>query len=66
MEKQTANHHNTMSRGPADESLTLPQRKGTRQRNKPPVNQQSKNSTTKQDRRWTTEVILESEDNIQT
>jgi hypothetical protein len=37
------------SRGPADGSLNLPQRKGVRQRNKPPVNQHSKNPAPKQD-----------------
>jgi hypothetical protein len=31
----------------ADGSLTLPQRKGTRQRNKPPVNQHRKKSNSK-------------------
>jgi hypothetical protein len=43
-EKQTANHH-SMGLGEAgvpDRTLTLPQRKGVRKRNKPPVNKQSK------------------------
>jgi hypothetical protein len=34
-------------------------------RNKPPVNKHSKNLTPKQDNWWTTELILEPEDNIQ-
>jgi hypothetical protein len=33
----------------AEGSLTLPQRKGTRQRKKPQINQQSENATPKQD-----------------
>jgi hypothetical protein len=37
------------SRGLADGSLTLSQRKGARLRNKPPVNQHSKNPPPKQD-----------------
>jgi hypothetical protein len=45
------------SRGPADGSLTLPQRKGTRQRNKPQVNQHTGNPTPKQDSWWVTELI---------
>jgi hypothetical protein len=54
------------SRGPADRSLNLPQRKGVRQRNKPPVNKHSEDPTPKQDSWWTTELIPEPEDNIQT
>jgi hypothetical protein len=56
----------TDSREPADGSLTLPHRKGMRQRNKPPLIKNSKNPTTKQDSWWATELILEPEDNIQT
>jgi hypothetical protein len=44
----------------------LPQRKGARQRNKPPVIKYSKNPTPKQDSWKATELIPESEDNIQT
>jgi hypothetical protein len=44
-------------KGPADRSLTLPQRKGPRQRNKPSVNKNSKNPTPKQDSWWTTKLI---------
>jgi hypothetical protein len=47
----------TDSSGLADRSLTLPQRKGARQRNKPPVNQNSENPTPKQDGCWATELI---------
>jgi hypothetical protein len=54
------------SRGPADGSLTWPQRKRVRQRNKLPVIKHSENPTPKQDSWWATELILESEDNIQT
>jgi hypothetical protein len=39
---------------------------GARQRNKPLVNKHSENPTPKQDSWWTTELILEPEDNIQT
>jgi hypothetical protein len=44
----------------------LLQRKGVRQRNKPPVNKHSENPTPKQDSWWATELIPELEDNIQT
>jgi hypothetical protein len=44
-------------REPADRSLTLPQRKRARQRNKPLVNKHSKNPTPKWDDWWTTELI---------
>jgi hypothetical protein len=44
------------SRGPADGSLTLPQRKGVRQRNKPLVNKHSKKPTPQQDSWWTIEL----------
>jgi hypothetical protein len=46
-----------IARGLADGSLTLPQRKRARQRNKPPVNQLSKNLTPKQNGWWATELI---------
>jgi hypothetical protein len=46
------------SREPADGSLTLPQRKGMRQRNKPPINQHSKIPTLNQDGWWPTELIF--------
>jgi hypothetical protein len=39
MEKPSANHHNTLTAGSHDRSLTLPQRKRVRQRNRPPINQ---------------------------
>jgi hypothetical protein len=45
------------SRELADGFLTLPQRKGVRQRNKPPINQHSKNPTPKQDGWWATELF---------
>jgi hypothetical protein len=45
------------SREPADVSLTLPQRKGMQQRNKPPVNKHGENPTPKQDDWWATELI---------
>jgi hypothetical protein len=54
------------SRGQADRSLTLPQRKGVRQRNKPQVIKHSENPTPNQDNWWAKELILESEDNIKT
>jgi hypothetical protein len=44
----------------------LPQRKGVRQRNKPPVIKHSENPTPKQDSWWATVLIPEPEDNIQT
>jgi hypothetical protein len=50
----------------ADRSLTLPQRKWVRQRNKPPVIKNSENPTPKQDSWWGTELILAPEGNIQT
>jgi hypothetical protein len=36
-EKQTANHHNTLTAEGADGTLNLPQRKGAEQRTKPPA-----------------------------
>jgi hypothetical protein len=36
-EKQTANHHNILTAERADGTLTLPQRQGVGQRNKPPA-----------------------------
>jgi hypothetical protein len=53
-------------RGLFDGSLTLPQRKEARQRNKSPVNKHSENPTPRQESWWTTELILEPEDNTQT
>jgi hypothetical protein len=53
-------------RGLANGSLTLPQRKGARQRSKPPVIKHSENTTQKQDSWWATELIMEPEDNMQT
>jgi hypothetical protein len=44
----------------------LPQRKGAKQGNKPPVNQQRENPTPKQKSWWAVELIPETEDNIQT
>jgi hypothetical protein len=46
-------------RGLANGALTLPQRKGVRQRNKAPVIKHSENPTPKQDSWWATELILE-------
>jgi hypothetical protein len=43
--------------GVADGSLTLPQRKEVKQRNKPPVNKHSK-PPQKQDSWWITELIF--------
>jgi hypothetical protein len=59
IEKQTASHHNILIAvvGGADGTLSLPQRKGARQRNKPPVNKHSEKPTPKQDSWWTTELI---------
>jgi hypothetical protein len=48
---------NTDSRDLADRSLTLPQIKGARQRNKTVVNKHSENPTPKQDSWWKTELI---------
>jgi hypothetical protein len=45
------------SRGLANGSLTLSQRKRARQRNKPPANQHRENPTPKQDDWWMTELI---------
>jgi hypothetical protein len=45
------------SRGQTDGALTLPQRKGVRQRNKTPVNKHSENPAPKQDGLWATEMI---------
>jgi hypothetical protein len=45
------------SRGQADRSLTLPQGKKFRQRNKPLVNKHSKKPTPNQDSWWTEELI---------
>jgi hypothetical protein len=45
------------SRGTADRSLILPQKKGMRQINNPPVNQHTKNATQKQDNWWATKLI---------
>jgi hypothetical protein len=57
VEEQTTNHHNTLTVGVAAEgSLTLPQGKGIRQRNKTLVNKQSKKTTPKQ-YKWTAELI---------
>jgi hypothetical protein len=39
--------------------MTLPQRKGVRQRKKPPINQYSENPTSKQDGWWATELTSE-------
>jgi hypothetical protein len=47
----------TNSRELADGSLTLPQKRGAKQRNKPPINQHSENPTPKQDSWWATELI---------
>jgi hypothetical protein len=44
----------------------LPQRKGARKRNKPPVIKHSGNTTLKQDRWWATELIPEPENNRKT
>jgi hypothetical protein len=41
----------------ADRSLTLPQRKGAGQRNKPPVNKYRENPISKQKSWWATELI---------
>jgi hypothetical protein len=41
----------------ADRSMTLLQRKGVRQRNKPPVNKHNEKTTPKQDSWWATELI---------
>jgi hypothetical protein len=46
--------------------MTLPQRKGVRQTNKPPVIKHSENPTPKWDSWWAKELIPEPEDNIQT
>jgi hypothetical protein len=54
--KQSSQHAD--SRGPADTTLTLPQRKGVKQRNKPPVNKYSKKPPPKWDSWWTTEMIF--------
>jgi hypothetical protein len=45
------------SRGVVDGSLTLPQRKGVRQRNKPLINKYSGKPPPKQDSWWTIELI---------
>jgi hypothetical protein len=45
--------------------LTFPQRKGVRQRNKPPVIKHSENPIPKKDSWRATELIPEPEDNIQ-
>jgi hypothetical protein len=45
------------SRGPADGSLTLLQRKRVRQRNKTPVSKHSENPTPKQDSWWATKLL---------
>jgi hypothetical protein len=47
----------TDRRRPCGGSLTLPQRKEVRQRNKPPVNKNSEKPNPKQDSWWTTELI---------
>jgi hypothetical protein len=44
----------------------LPQRKGARQRNKPPVIKHGKKTIPEQDSWWTRELIPELEEHIQT
>jgi hypothetical protein len=56
----------TDSRGQADGSLTLPQRKGVKQRKKHPVNQHSENPTPKSMPGGLQSWSPEPEDNIQT
>jgi hypothetical protein len=56
IEKQSANHHNTLTAG-GQLMGHLPQRKGARQRNKLPVNQHTENPTPKQGSWWATQLI---------
>jgi hypothetical protein len=53
--RKTSQHPD--SKEVADGSLTMPYRKGARQRNNPPINQHSENPTLKQDDWWATELF---------
>jgi hypothetical protein len=53
------------SRELAEGSLTLAQRKGARQRNKPPIKQHSKKPNSKEGQWWLQSCSPEPEDNIQ-